>query len=244
MNPTLSAVGAGAGAAAAPGPTPAAVEVAGYVEAVGAVAVLGWAWSPREPAARVVVELRLGAEVLASGVADAMREDLARNGIGDGRHAFRLEMPEAARARVAELRVTGRVDDGAPVPLGLPPMAEALSERLDRMQRGMDMVVASQRVLHRNLQAALTQAPNGQGGDTGRDATTTLGELASERGALAEQIRVLEIFVLRLDERLAALAAPAVVLRPALVSGRVAAALGLGAVLLLGACGLYRSLAG
>ncbi len=208
----------------------------GYVEAAAGEALLGWAWSPRDPAVRVVVELRLGAEVLGTAVADQAREDLARNGIGDGRHAFRLAVPESVRARVGELHVAGRAGDGEAVALGRPPMAEDVATRLDRLQRGLDMVVASQRVLHRNLQAALLQAAGGAGGGGG--------DGAPDRAVFAEQLRTLEIFVLRLDERLAALAEPAVVLRPSLIGGRVAAAVGLVAVLLLGVAGLVRSLAG
>ncbi len=208
-----------------------APEVVGFVEAVTGEAVLGWAWSPGRPELRVTVSALLDGTELGRATADGPRRDLAENGIGDGRHAFRLPLPPAARARAAELRVVGHGGAGAAVPLGRPPAAEGVAERLDRLQRGLDMVVASQRVLHRNLQAALLEAAGG--------------DQAGARAELAGQVHALELFVLRLDERLAALA-PAPVGGPrsaaGLARGAAAAVLALG--LLGGGLGLWRSLAG
>ena len=81
--------------------------VTGYVEALTATAALGWAWTPGQ-AEPLKVELRLGAQVVAEAVADGLRPDLARSGIGEGRHAFTLKTPEALRPRLAELRVFAR----------------------------------------------------------------------------------------------------------------------------------------
>ena len=68
--------------------------VAGYVEAVTADRLLGWAWSPSNPEERVAVEVLLGEDVVARAIADRLRSDLASAGIGDGQHAFDIELPE------------------------------------------------------------------------------------------------------------------------------------------------------
>ena len=213
-----------------------AAEITGYVEAATETTVLGWAWSPRRPELRVTVALMLGNETILSMLADLPRDDLARNGVGDGRHAFSLAVPQALRPRAAELKVVGRLADGEPVPLGPTPPSETVSARLDRLQRGLDLVVGSQRVLHRNLQAALLKA---DGADTAGDASRLLETIGS-------QVAALEIFVMRLDERLAALAPPpspppnAAPARRVGLRPLVAAALLV--VLAAAAAGLWRSL--
>jgi hypothetical protein len=178
-------------------------DLAGYVEAVTADRVLGWAWSPGTPAVRAAVELRLGDAVVARAVADRPRPDLASSGVGDGCHAFELAIPEAHRGRSAELRVFAATGDGEPVPIGAPPAPEALSDQLGRVLRGVDALVGSQRLLHRNLQAALTS--RAERPDDGEAVAAALARLESAQAAAAEQIAAVERFVVRLDERLAAI---------------------------------------
>jgi hypothetical protein len=168
-------------------------DIAGYVEATTATRVLGWAWSPGAPEHRVQVQVRLGDSVLVEGSADREREDLARNGIGDGRHAFELHLPASARDRLAELRVLVRAPGGEWLPLGVPAPADGTAERLDRLQRAVDALIGSQRLLHRNVQAALT-AP--------REAAQAP-DFAAITEHLSKQMATLELFVMRLDERMA-----------------------------------------
>lgn len=178
--------------------------VAGYVEALTASAALGWAWQPGS-AAPLRVELRLGDEVLAQATADGLREDLQRNGIGEGRHAFNLPVPESARVRLGELRVVARTTDGGAVPLHAPAADGGVSERLTQLARGMEALVGSQRVIHRNLQAALVGAPAGN-----TAATEAQAAIAATQASLAESIGTLELFVVRLEAAMAGVAqAPA-----------------------------------
>ena len=205
-------------------------DVTGYVEAVTTDRMLGWAWAPRAPELRATVELRLGDEVVAWATADQSREDLARSGIGDGRHAFELAIPESGRSRAGELAVFARAGEGEAVPLRAPPAAEALSEQVARVLRGVEALMGSQRLLHRNLQAVLTRPP-GIGADIA--------------AALAEQVSAVERFVVRLDERLAALADANAPARERRVPRAALWALALsGTALLVSIAGLIRSLGG
>ncbi len=209
-------------------------EVVGFVEAVTAARVLGWAWAPRSPADPVSVELRLGDDVVADTVADLPREDLARNGVGDGRHAFDLPVPEAHRTRTAELTVHARLPGGETIRLAAPPAPGGMGERLDRLQAATDAMINSQRLIHRNLQAVLLQrGEQDQGGS----------EHQAKQAALASQLDALEVFMTRLDDRLAALRAPSV--PSARPSRGTLGALGLAAAsLCLSAWGLLHSLPG
>jgi hypothetical protein len=164
---------------------PALPEVVGYVEAVTADRLLGWAWAPASPDLRAAIEVRLGEEIVAHTVADLPRPDLATNGIGDGRHAFEVAIPVSAKTRPSELRVYARAGDGDAVAIGAPPAADGLSEQVTKLLRGVDMLLNSQRLIHRNLQAALA----GKADDKPAEA----------------QLASLERFVMRLDDHLSKL---------------------------------------
>ena len=170
---------------------PALPDIVGYVEAVTADRLLGWAWAPATPELRAAVEVRLGDEIVAQSVADLPRPDLASNGIGDGRHAFEIAIPTSARSRAAELRVFARAGDGEAVAIGATPAADGLSEQVTKLLRGVDMLLNSQRLIHRNLQAALAAKPDEKPTDA--------------QAATDAQLASLERVVMRLDEQLSKL---------------------------------------
>ena len=176
-------------------PTP---EVVGYVEAVTDSSALGWVWRPGSTD-RLTVELRLGEQTLASALADGMRADLARSGIGDGGHAFVLPIPGELRARSGELRVVVIGENGAIVVLDTPPAPAANADSLATIQRGLDMLLGSQRVMHRNLQAALLQQPS---------VSNALSEIATVQAGLQESLATFELFAVRLEQALASREAP------------------------------------
>ena len=220
-------------------PLPALPEITGFVEVAASDRLLGWAWSPRDPALRVTVELHLGGEIVATAPADRPREDLASNGIGDGHHAFELAVPEGCRPRAAELRVLARIGDGESVVLGAPPAPESLTEQVGRALRGLDLLIGSQRFLHRTVQAALTSRPAQQGDET----APALARLTEMQAATADQLAAVERFIVRLDERLAALAPGEK--RSRTMPGAALCALAVsGTALIVSVAGLIRSLGG
>ena len=216
---------------------PALPDVVGYVEAATADRILGWAWAPGAPDLRAAIELRLGDTVVANTVADLLRADLASNGIGDGRHAYEIAIPPEVRDRVAELRVFARAGDGVAMPIGATPAADGLSDQVTKLLRGVDMLVNSQRLIHRNLQAALTAKPDDE------PVAAVLTRIVDVQAATAEQLSAVEQFVVRLDEHLSRLSpiAPNTVRFP----GAAMWALGVaGTALLVSIIGLVRSLGG
>lgn len=162
----------------------------GYLEALGDRGAIGWVWCPGHPD-RLRVELRLADQVVATGVADQSRDDLARSGIGDGKHAFQLDVPESLRGRSAELRVFAHPIEGPPIALEAPPVAASSVETLAPLQRGIETLIGSQRLLHRNLQAALLQQ--------GASPASTLADIASAQSKLNETLSTIELFVVRLE---------------------------------------------
>ena len=207
-------------------------EVVGYVEAMTESAALGWTWRPGSND-RLVVELRFGEQTVARALAEGLREDLARGGIGDGRHAFALPIPDEFRARSGELRVIVVDEDGTSVALNAPPASGAKADGLIQIQRSIDMLIGSQRVMHRNLQAALMNQPA---------VSNALSEIATVQAGLQEGIATFELFAVRLEQALASREAPHAVKATSRGTATVAAVAGLA---LIGSCwALWRTMAG
>lgn len=101
----------------------------GRVDALDGNRLHGWIWDEARPEERLKVKLTLDGRAAAEVVADQSRIDLRRNGIGDGRHAFSMELSDetvAARDRLVILGVSPTT--GVELELRLPPPAELAAE--------------------------------------------------------------------------------------------------------------------
>lgn len=71
--------------------------------------VTGWAWDRALPTEQLEIEIIVDATTVARGSANRLREDLANNGVGDGRHAFDIAvdqpLPVDAKHRVAAVAI-------------------------------------------------------------------------------------------------------------------------------------------
>jgi hypothetical protein len=172
--------------------------VQGHVEAIADQRIHGWAWSPASPDARLRIELREHEVVLQAVVADAVRPDLARNGVGDGGHAFVLDLDPALGERTAGFDVVAIAPDGTELVLAPPPSPLRAP---DDARRLIEQLVGSQRLLHRNLQALMLASQAREPIDG------VLERIAQAQQALDTRATELAMFVSRLDDRLAALAA-------------------------------------
>jgi SAM-dependent methyltransferase len=69
----------------------------GRLESIEGDSAIGWAANPRAPEERLSLDLYVDHKLVAKTVADLPRADLAREGIGDGAHAFRVGLPSWVR---------------------------------------------------------------------------------------------------------------------------------------------------
>jgi hypothetical protein len=194
--------------------------IRGFVEARSGEAILGWAWAPARPDERLTVALRLDGQKVAEAVAALPREDLARGGIGDGAHAFRFDLAPEQAEQAAAFEVVVAEAEGREHCLEAAPKAPAAPVEVlafARLQRGIEQLAAGQRAL-------LRQAPSAEAG-----AVDMLARIAETQHHTAEQLESLELFVNRLDTRLAALAAEPASPRIPARSVALAALLGAGA---------------
>lgn len=53
----------------------------------------GWAFNKEAPGEHVIIRVNFGTQIVATGIANILRPDLPKSGIGAGDHAFRIELP-------------------------------------------------------------------------------------------------------------------------------------------------------
>ena len=101
----------------------------GRVDALDGNRLHGWIWDEARAEERLTVRLMRGGLKVQEAVADQGRIDLRRNGIGDGKHAFSIDLDEtlvAARARLVVVGISPAT--GAEFELRLPAADELAAE--------------------------------------------------------------------------------------------------------------------
>jgi hypothetical protein len=202
---------------------PRLAELEGLVDNATETRLYGWAWNAAAPEERLAVELRLADQVVARTVAERLREDLVKAGVGDGRHAFEVPLRPEWTQRYRELNVVVRAADGTETPL---PMR---ARRVDidptgALARVMEATATSHRQLREEIQRVSDRIPRT---DPERDAA--IRALADSHAALDAKLDTLTLWLTRMDDRLATLAAPGGTASPRRAEPWL---VGLGAVLL------------
>ena len=88
---------------------PGALEVTGWLENVSPDGrVIGWAWHPEQPEAKVEVELLVDGVVAGSATAGLFRADVAEAGAGDGRYGFSWPLPLSVLQMARDVTISAR----------------------------------------------------------------------------------------------------------------------------------------
>ncbi len=124
----------------------------GRVDAIDMGRIFGWAFDPMAPDQRLTVRALLDGRVIAEAVADRNRPDLRRNGIGDGKHAFEITLPEPVQLRASDLVVVALNGSGTEQALRVPKPDEQAAEALiaaplTKVLDKLDALMAAQRQL-------------------------------------------------------------------------------------------------
>lgn len=101
----------------------------GRIDALDGNRLHGWIWDEARPDQAVTVKLYCDGKLAGEVAADQSRIDLRRNGIGDGKHAFSMELDEALVAARGRLSVVGvSPETSAEFELRLPAADELAAE--------------------------------------------------------------------------------------------------------------------
>ena len=179
--------------------------VNGRVDAIDQGCVFGWAFDPAEPNRRLAIRATLDGKTIAEAVADRDRPDLRRNGIGDGKHAFEIMLPEPAVSRASDLVVVAVNGTGNEQALRVPRpdeqaagalIAAPLTKVLDRL----DVLMASQRQLQVSQRSFMrTQQVDDTGEAEAVGLTDISTAVASLRTEITQRLSDLDVHLMRLD---------------------------------------------
>jgi hypothetical protein len=190
-----------------PNVTPARLN--GRVDALDGNRLHGWIWDEARPEEHLLVRVLRDGVLVQESKADQSRIDLRRNGIGDGRHAFSMELDDAAVAARTTLTVVGVSDaTGVELELRLPPPAELAAEAAIAvpLARFFDRVEA---LIALNRRTQLAQKELGEKLDRitaqleqerapARDAEAD----AAAEGQIGQRLAEIDVFQLRFDATL------------------------------------------
>lgn len=194
--------------------TPTAAQIQGRLDAIEGRRLFGWVWDRARPTERVQVRILLGGRTVVSAAADMPRVDLRRNGIGDGVHAFEVELPEAI-ANVSDTLAVVAVSPstGEEVVLRAPSQDEraaeaAVSGPLNRVLDRVELLIEAQRrsqLMQREVVDALRSTSKQVDELVGQDdgIAAALEVVRSNQAELADKISGIEVFHLRFDKVLA-----------------------------------------
>lgn len=202
MDTLLSEDTAVAGASAT-----AASDVRGLVDNATANRLYGWCWDAANPGYRVKVELRLSGEVVATTIADYARPDLARHGIGDGCHAFEFPLLRQWFRQLRDISVIGIGKDGREMPVPVH-AARGQDEMLVPAQATAKLHSAAEALLaeHQGVRREIEELRLRSAQLPEASAVEAIAKAGQD---LQRRIDGLELWINRLDGRLAELTVPA-----------------------------------
>ena len=189
-------------------------QVQGRVDAIEGRRLFGWVWDRARPNERLLVRVLKEGRMVASGTADMARVDLRRNGIGDGSHAYEVDLPEdivAASGSLAVVAVSPAT--GEEVVLQAPSQDErvadaTISAPLNKVLDRLELLIEAQRrsqILQREAAETLRKTANSIEEITSQDngIASALDVVRAMQADLATKISDVEVFHLRFDKTLA-----------------------------------------
>ncbi|WP_160299889.1 hypothetical protein [Belnapia sp. F-4-1] len=180
-------------------------DIRGLIDNATADRLYGWVWDAAHPGYRVKVELRLEGKVVATVVASNPRPDLAKHGIGDGSHAFEFPLQRQWFRQLRDLSVIAHGRDGRTmqVPVHARRQEEALvpATATAQIQIVAETLVAEHTAMRGEMEAMRRR----MAGLPDRNALDALAQAGQE---MQRRLDTMELWITRLDEKLAQLVTP------------------------------------
>jgi hypothetical protein len=193
--------------------TPAS-QIQGRLDAIEGRRIFGWVWDRTHPAERILVRILLDGRMVASAVADLPRIDLRRSGIGDGAHAFEVELPEMIASTPDNLTIVAfSRATSEEVVLRNPSMEEkaveaAVSAPLHRVIDRIELLIEAQRrsqAVQRETVEVLRGTSKQVGDIVGQEdgISAAIDLVRASQNDLSGRVADIEVFHLRFDKVLA-----------------------------------------
>jgi hypothetical protein len=191
-------------------PTPENPQIQGRIDAIEGRRLFGWVWDRSRPTERLQVRVVVDEQVVASATADMPRVDLRRNGVGDGGHAFEIELPDAAGQGTAGFSVIATSPStGEELVLRSPSQDEraaeaAINAPLSRVFDRLELLIEAQRrsqLLQRETVEALRGTSDQINAMVSEEdgIAAALDVVRANQSDLAKRISDIEVFHMRFD---------------------------------------------
>jgi hypothetical protein len=191
-------------------PTPGNPQIQGRIDAIEGRRLFGWVWDRSRPTERLQVRVVVDEQVVASATADMPRVDLRRNGVGDGGHAFEIELPDAAGQGTAGFSVIATSPStGEELVLRSPSQDEraaeaAINAPLSRVFDRLELLIEAQRrsqLLQRETVEALRGTSDQINAMVSEEdgIAAALDVIRTNQSDLAKKISDIEVFHMRFD---------------------------------------------
>lgn len=167
----------------------------GNVDAVTDGKVFGWAWDRDRPGDRLEVSVSHGGALMVKGLADQPRADLAGSGIGDGAHAFALDLPEGTPETGLSVMVRSPAT-GAETSLPWRPAPQTVPEELQRVTASVHSLQQVQKQTASAVLGVLREIRQNRPGD---GLEPMIAEITAGQQALMKRFESIEVFLLRFD---------------------------------------------
>ncbi|ALA19941.1 MULTISPECIES: hypothetical protein [Chelatococcus] len=191
-----------------------AADINGRMDAIEGARLFGWVWDRNRPLERLQIKVLIAGRQVLSTVADKPRVDLRRNGVGDGAHAFEVELPEFVLHHADQLSIIATSPStGQEVALRMPSQDEraaeaAMNTPLGRVLDQLDVLIAAQRrsqIIQREAAEALRmtaeQVEKMSSNEEGIGAAVEL--VRASQAELTRRVSDIEVFLMRFDRTLA-----------------------------------------
>lgn len=173
--------------------------IEGYIDARDGSRLYGWAWDRLRPQERLRIEISDGATILAEADAAARRPDLAVGGIGDGAHAFEIDLGDkapAAETMPNVVAISPSTGERVPLQQRVPdePGTEVMA-LLRQVAGAVDLLGRGQRRLSSSIKEKSKTA-----NDTDlSDIRKVLADIADTQKELQKQQDSIEVFLVRFE---------------------------------------------
>ena len=160
--------------------------ISGRVDEMRNSKVHGWAFNSDDRNERLEILIKRGDEIVASGIADAFREDLPNAGVGDGKHAFGIPVPPTF-ASFLGLTVVARSASSGEVQL---PIANNDERKIDSLFAGVTRRYDNLLLEMKSEVDAVKAGASSEWRD----------EVNERLARIEKRLEDFEVFVMRLDE--------------------------------------------
>jgi len=163
----------------------------------------GWAFNKEAPGEHLIIRVNYGTQIVATGIANILRPDLPKSGIGAGDHAFKIDLPPNITS-ITGLMVIAQSQKHGEIAL---PIATNDERTMDALFNAFAKRYDSALVLLKQEMDGLKESVEDRGSPRDPGEISIPDDLAERLVRLENRMESAEVFFVRIDEMMRQLVA-------------------------------------